>query len=81
MDWTEIIIDSLKLSDTSLIAYVPDISIDRVTSIIDEDPYFHLVSCTREEEAVGIAVGAYATGRNSAAVSYTHLTLPPSDLV
>ena len=66
MDWTEIIIDSLKLSDTSLIAYVPDISIDRVTSKIDEDPYFHLVSCTREEEAGGIAVGAYATGRNSA---------------
>ena len=66
MGWTEIIIDSLKLSDTSLIAYVPDISIDRVTSKIDEDPYFHLVSCTREEEAVGIAVGAYATGRNSA---------------
>ena len=66
MDWTEIIIDSLKLSDTSLIAYVPDISIDRVTSKIDEDPYFHLVSCTREEEAVGYAVGAYATGRNSA---------------
>ena len=66
MDWTEIIIDSLTQSDTSLIAYVPDISIDRVTSKIDEDPYFHLVSCTREEEAVGIAVGAYATGRNSA---------------
>ena len=66
MDWTEIIIDSLKLSDTSLIAYVPDISIDRVTSKIDEDPYFHLVSCTREEEAIGIAVGAYSTGRNSA---------------
>ena len=66
MDWTEIIIDSLTQSDTSLIAYVPDISIDRVTSKIDEDPYFHLVSATREEEAVGIAVGAYATGRNSA---------------
>jgi len=66
MDWTEIIIDSLKQSDTTLIAYVPDISIDRVTSKIDDDPYFHLVSATREEEAIGIAVGAYATGRNSA---------------
>ena len=43
MDWTEIIIDSLKLSDTSLIAYVPDISIDRVTSKIDEAvSYTHL---------------------------------------
>ena len=66
MDWTEIIIDSLKQSDTSLIAYVHDISIDRVTSQIDEDRFFDLVSATREEEAVGIAVGAYATGRNSA---------------
>ena len=66
MNWAKIIVESLKLSETSLIAYVPDISIDRVTSIIDEDPYFHLVSATREEEAIGIAVGAYATGRNSA---------------
>ena len=66
MNWAEIIVESLKLSETSLIAYVPDISIHRVTSIIDEDPYFHLVSATREEEAIGIAVGAYATGRNSA---------------
>ena len=66
MNWSETIVESLKLSETSLIAYVPDISIDRVTSIIDEDPYFHLVSATREEEAIGIAVGAYATGQNSA---------------
>jgi sulfopyruvate decarboxylase subunit alpha len=66
MNWAETIVASLKLSETSLIAYVPDISIHRVTSIIDEDPYFHLVSATREEEAIGIAVGAYATGRNSA---------------
>ena len=66
MAWNDIIVDSLKKWDTSLVAYVPDISIDRVTSLIDEDPYFHLVSATREEEAMGVAVGAYATGRNSA---------------
>ena len=66
MPWNDIIVDSLKKWDTSLVAYVPDISIDRVTTLIDEDPYFHLVSATREEEAVGVAVGAYATGRNSA---------------
>jgi sulfopyruvate decarboxylase alpha subunit len=64
--WTENIVQALKNWDTSLIAYVPDISIDRVTSIIDADPFFHLVSATREEEALGIAVGAYATGRNAA---------------
>ena len=66
MSWAETIVQSLKDWDTPLIAYVPDISIDRVTSLIDADPYFHLVSATREEEAIGIAVGAYAVGKNAA---------------
>ena len=66
MNWAETIVQSLKNWDTSLIAYVPDISIHQVTSLIDADPFFHLVSATREEEAIGIAVGAYAVGRNSA---------------
>ena len=66
MNWAETIVDSLKKWNTSLIAYVPDISIHQVTSLIEADPYFHLVSATREEEAIGIAAGAYAVGRNSA---------------
>ena len=66
MNWAESIVQALKNWNTSLVAYVPDISIDQVTSLIDADPYFHLVSATREEEAVGIAVGAYAVGRNAA---------------
>ncbi len=66
MNWAEIIVQALKDWETSLIAYVPDISIHQVTSLIEADPFFHLVSATREEEAIGIAVGAYATGRNSA---------------
>ena len=66
MTWAETIVQALKNWNTSLIAYVPDISIDRVTSLIDADPFFHLVSATREEEAIGIAVGAYAVRRNAA---------------
>ncbi len=66
MNWAQTIVQALKDWETSLIAYVPDISIHQVTSLIDADPFFHLVSATREEEAIGIAVGAYATGRNSA---------------
>ena len=66
MNWAENIVESLKKSNTPLIAYVPDISIHRVTSLIDEDPFFKLVSATREEEAIGIAVGSYAAGRNAA---------------
>ncbi len=66
MNWAEQIVQTLKEWDTSLIVYVPDISIHQVTSLIDADPYFKLVSATREEEAIGIAVGSYATGRNAA---------------
>ena len=47
MGWAETMVEALKESDTSLIAYVPDISIDRVTSLIAQDPFFHLVSATR----------------------------------
>ena len=66
MNWAEQIVQTLKDWDTSMIVYVPDISIHQVTSLIDEDPFFRLVSATREEEAIGIAVGSYATGRNAA---------------
>ena len=66
MNWAEQIIQTLKNWDTSLIVYVPDISIHQVASLIEADPYFKLVSATREEEAIGIAVGSYATGRNAA---------------
>jgi len=66
MNWAETIVQGLKNWNTSLIVYVPDISIHQVTRLIETDPFFHLVSATREEEAIGIAVGAYAAGRNSA---------------
>jgi len=66
MTWAQTIVDSLKEHQISLVAYVPDSSIHQVTRIVDQDEYFHLVSATREEEALGIAAGAYATGRNAA---------------
>ena len=70
-NWAHLIIQALKDHDISLIAYVPDSSIHRVTRIINEDPFFHLVSATREEEAVGVAVGSYAAGRNAAVFMQT----------
>lgn len=66
MNWAETIVQCLKDANISLIAYVPDISIAKATSLMEEDPFFHVVPATREEEAIGIGVGAYATGRNSA---------------
>ena len=66
MNWAETIVEALKENEVSLIAYVPDISIHQITRLMQDDRFFHVVSATREEEAIGIAVGAYATGRNAA---------------
>ena len=66
MNWAETIVQALKDSEISLIAFVPDISIHQVTKLLEEDDYFHVVAATREEEAIGIASGAYATGRRAA---------------
>lgn len=66
MSWAEDLVQCLKDTDISLIAYVPDFSIGQATRLMEDDPFFHVVSATREEEALGIAVGAYAVGRNSA---------------
>ena len=38
MNRAETIVQALKDWNTSLIAYVPDISIHQVTSLIDDDP-------------------------------------------
>ena len=62
----ELIVESLKENEISLVAYVPDISIHQVTKLLEEDSYFHVVSATRAEEAIGIASGAYAVGRHAA---------------
>ncbi len=66
MTWAETLLAALKRADISLIAYVPDISIYQATKLMEDDPYFHVVAATREEEAIGVAVGAYAVGRRSA---------------
>ena len=66
MNWAETIVHCLKASEIPFIAYVPDINIGQATRIMEDDPYFHVVSATREEEAIGIAVGAYAAGQRSA---------------
>ena len=66
MTWADDLVQCLKDSEISLIAYVPDISIYQVTKLMEDDPYFHVVAATREEEAIGIASGSYAVGRNAA---------------
>ena len=71
MSWEQTIVDSLKKADISLISYVPDHSIGKVASIIEKDDIFQLIPATREEEAIGIAVGGYAVGKKAAVFMQT----------
>lgn len=66
MTWAEDLVQCLKEAEISLVAYVPDISIYQVTKLMEDDAFFQVIAATREEEAIGIASGAYAVGRNAA---------------
>ncbi len=66
MTWAEDLVQALKENNVSFIGYVPDVSIYQATSLMEKDPFFHVVAATREEEAIGIAAGSYCAGRNAA---------------
>jgi sulfopyruvate decarboxylase alpha subunit len=66
MGWPEIVMQSLKDHEVNIIAYVPDVVIWRILSKLENDPYFRVVPAAREEEAMGIIVGAYAAKKRGA---------------
>ena len=60
--WHEIIRDTLKQNDVRLATYVPDNVLSPLIRALHDDPAFTTFCCTREEEAVGIATGAWMGG-------------------
>ena len=60
MDWTDIVVESLKANELNIVAYVPDVVTWRVLGKLESDPAFRMVSAAREDEAIGIVAGAYA---------------------
>ena len=66
MYWADTVIESLKASELGIVAYVPDAVTWRVLSRLEDDPYFHVVPTSREDEAIGIVSGAYAAGKRGA---------------
>ena len=66
MLWTESIVAALKRHEVKLITYLPDSIVYRVLALIEQDPFFERVPVAREEECVGILVGAYLGGRRGA---------------
>ena len=60
--WHEIVRDVLKENNVRLVTYVPDNVLNPLIKALHADPFFTTFCCTREEEAVGIATGAWMGG-------------------
>ena len=65
-DWANTIVNGLKEAEISFVSGVPDSALSKVINLLERDDYFTVVPASREEEAIGIAVGAYVSGVRSA---------------
>lgn len=69
--WHGIVHAVLKQHDVKLVPYVPDNVLRPLIERIHADPFFTAFACTREEEAVGIASGAWMGGMKSIVLMQT----------
>ncbi len=69
--WDQIVHAVLKAHDVRLVPYVPDNVLRPLIERIHADPFFSAFACTREEEAIGIASGAWMGGMKSIVLMQT----------
>lgn len=76
--WHGILLDVLKRNDVRLVPYVPDNVLKPLIAGVHADPFFHAFTTAREEEAVGIACGAWMAGARAVVLMQTSgfATLP-----
>ena len=60
--WHQIVLRVLKANEVRLVTYVPDNVLSPLIRALHADPYFTVICPAREEEAVGIVVGAHMAG-------------------
>jgi sulfopyruvate decarboxylase alpha subunit len=63
MNWADRVIEKLKANRLEMICHVPDSVLSHIISQTEIDPFFTVVSLTREEEGVGVLTGAYLGGK------------------
>lgn len=64
--WRDDIIDALKTNNISLIVHVADRVLAPIITKLEADPFFKVVTLSREEEGIGILTGAYMGGQRGA---------------
>lgn len=60
--WHQDVIDGLKANNVRLIAQVADRVLAPILRLMEADPFFRVVTLTREEEGIAILTGAYLGG-------------------
>jgi sulfopyruvate decarboxylase alpha subunit len=66
MTWSEDAAEALADAGVELVAYLPDSKMDALIDEVVEDSRFETVLVSREEEAVGVLVGAWVGGNRGA---------------
>lgn len=66
MTWSDDAADALADAGVDLVAYLPDTKMDALISEVEDDDRFDTVLVGREEEAVGVLVGAWIGGQQGA---------------
>ena len=76
--WYDTVVGVLKRNEIRLVTYVPDKVLAPLIRGLQADPYFEVISATREEEAAGIVAGAWMGGTRGAVLMQTSgfATLP-----
>jgi sulfopyruvate decarboxylase alpha subunit len=64
--WRDEIVAALKANDISLIVHVADRVLAPVITRLESDPWFQVVTLSREEEGIGLLTGAYLGGKRGA---------------
>lgn len=64
--WRDDIIDALKANNISLIVHVADTVLAPIIVKLEADPFFEVITLSREEEGIGILTGGYMGGKRGA---------------
>jgi sulfopyruvate decarboxylase alpha subunit len=65
-NWRDDIIAALKANNISFIVHVADRVLAPIITKLEDDPFFQVVTLSREEEGIGILTGAYMGGKRGA---------------
>ena len=72
VDSSQLIYDALKANGIGLLSALPETWLLHLIRLADEDPEMMLVRLAKEEEGVGISMGAHLAGTRSAMLMQNH---------